>query len=118
MLIYQSLPTFDNYEIEGKSIDDLILLPLSMGETCPSWKKTQDICVILSNHDDERVRANSALGLAYTARTKRRLEKHIVKPVLLNLLKTTNEYQWRIIDSIEDINYYLKWTIGKNAIKK
>ena len=79
---------------------------------------SQNICTKLSNHEDARVRANAVLGLAYIARTKGILEKHIVKPIILRELRKNIEYQWRIIDAIDDINLFMKWGIGKFALKK
>lgn len=117
--IYCSLPEYNDYEIkailESKNVDDLILLPLSVGEYHPDWKFAQNICVELSAHDDERVRANAALGLAYIARTKGSLEKHIVKPILHKLLYDCDEYRWRIVDAIEDINIFMNWKIADKA---
>ncbi|GLC79317.1 hypothetical protein [Lacrimispora brassicae] len=119
---YRSLPEFDiaeiNKIIESGTIDELIILPLSVGEYYTDWKVAQDICVQLANHNDDRVRANAALGLAYIARTKGRLEKHIVKPILFKLLRECMEQKWRIIDSIEDINLYLKWHIAEKNNSK
>lgn len=119
---YKSLPDYSDEEInrilrEG-TIKEVIQLPLSVGAYSSNWKKAQDICVKLSIHTDERVRANCALGLAYIARREGRLEKHIVKPVLLELLRNCEEYRWRIIDSIDDINNFMKWNIGYKAIQK
>ncbi|MBU5363403.1 hypothetical protein KQI58_20480 [Enterococcus raffinosus] len=120
--IYHPLPEISNKEIEQifqtGSIEELMVLPLSVGEYHSNWKRAQDICVELSKHTDEKVRANSALGIAYIARTKGKLEKHIVKPVLLELLNNCSEYRWRVIDSIQDINIYMNWTIGEKAISR
>lgn len=120
--IYQPLPEISNKEIEqilqSGSIEELMILSLSAGEYHANWKRAQDICVELSKHNDEKVRANSALGIAYIARTKGKLEKQIVKPVLLELLNNCSEYRWRVIDSIQDINIYMNWTIGEKAISR
>ncbi|MDQ0361013.1 hypothetical protein [Breznakia pachnodae] len=104
--------------LESNDMDALITLPLSLGEYEPDWKFAQDTCMKLAQHEDERVRANAALGLAYVARTKGKLEKNLVKPVLLQLLNNCEEYQWRVIDAINDINLYMNWRIGKKAIKR
>lgn len=120
-MVYHALPEVCDDDIkrimESGTIEELIVLPLSIGEYYPNWKHAQDLCIKLSEHDDERVRANAALGLAYIARTKNKLEKHIVKPVLLKLLRECTEQKWRIIDSIQDINIYMKWHMGEKAIK-
>lgn len=120
--IYHPLPEIDDKKIEriiqSGSIDELMILPLSIGEYHVSWKRAQDICVELSNHNDEKVRANSALGIAYIARTKGKLEKHIVKPMLLKLLDNCSEHRWRVIDAIKDVNAFMKWNIGEKAINR
>jgi len=116
-ITYNILPKFDDKEIKrmlkSGTLEELILLPLSVGEYHSDWKYAQDVCIGLINHDDEKVRANAALGLAYTARTKGKLEKHVVKPALIKLLKDCSEdNKWRVIDAIEDINLFLKWRIS------
>lgn len=120
--IYKPLPELSDEEIirilQSGTIEEQITLPLAVGQNHSKWKTAQDICVELANHTDERVRANAALGLAYVARTKSRLEKHVVKPVLLKLLGDCEEYRWRVIDAIKDINLYLQWHIGEKAIDR
>ncbi len=119
--IYKSLPNFDKTDVErilsSGTQEELCLLPLSLGENYPDWKFAQDICVLLTEHENEIIKANAALGMAYIARTKGKLEKHIVKPVLLKLLKECIEYRWRIVYAIHDINIYMGWHLGENAIK-
>ena len=92
--------------------DDLMLLPLSLGEYFIDWKFAQDLCIELIENKDAAIRANAVLGLAYIARTKGMLEKHIVKPVLLKELRGNFDYKWRIKDSIQDINFFMKWNIA------
>ncbi|MGG5370333.1 hypothetical protein [Enterococcus sp. AZ196] len=120
--VYQPLPVVDDKEIKRilqlGSIEELMILPFSVGEYHADWKTAQNICVELSNLSDERVRANSALGFAYTARTKGKLEKHIVKPILLGLLENCSEHRGRVIDSIQDINSYMNWHLGEKAIER
>lgn len=103
---YQSLPKYNDEEIkrvlQTGTLEEMIMLPISVGAYHKNWKVAQDICVELSDHIDERVRTNAALGFAYIARTKGKLEKHIVKPVLFKLLRECNEYKWRVVDSIQD----------------
>lgn len=119
--IYKPLQILSEDEIERILLDDniqeLIALPLSVGETFPQWKFAQDLCVNLSEYPDPRVRANSILGLAYIARTKGKLEKYIVKPVILRALREETEYKWRIIDALKDINLFMGWNIGAKKLK-
>jgi hypothetical protein len=58
------------------------------------------------------------LGFAYIARKKGELEKHIVKPIILNELRSNEEFNWRIIDALEDINLFLKWKIGTKSLSE
>lgn len=73
--IYRPLPEFNDEEaekiIKSGSIEEMTLFSLSVGEYHHDWKKAQDICIVLSNHENEAVRANAALGFAYIARTKK-----------------------------------------------
>lgn len=120
--VYKPLDDFSNEEIKEilnrNQFDELISLPLSVSENHPNWKYAQDLCVQLSSHECAAIRANAVLGFAYIARTKGKLEKHIVKPIVLKELRDNQEYQWRIVDSIEDINMFMKWKIGIDAIKR
>lgn len=102
--------------LESGTIEERILLPLRAGETMVDWKKAQTICIRSFESEDHRVRANAALGLAYTARTKNRLEKHLVKPLLLKELRENSESRGRIIDAITDIDQYLGWHLAEDNL--
>ena len=104
--------------LEAGTLVERILLPLRAGETMVDWKQAQTICIKSFESDDYRVRANAALGLAYIARTKGKLEKHLVKPLLVKELKENIENRWRIIDAIKDINYYLGWHLEEKSLEK
>ncbi|MBP2656466.1 MAG: hypothetical protein H6Q73_4035 [Firmicutes bacterium] len=117
---YKPLPILSENEIErimsDGSIEELIILPLTIGENHTQWKFAQDLCIKLSEHPDSRVKANAILGLAYVARTKGKLEKHIIKPILLKALREEKEYKWRIKDALEDINLFMGWNIGEKHV--
>lgn len=118
--IYKPLDDLSNKEVmevlNRNHFTELLTLPLSVGENHPNWKFAQDICVQLSSHESSAVRANAVLGFAYIARTKGQLEKHIVKPIVLRELSENQEHNWRIIDSIGDINLYMKWNIASKKL--
>ena len=40
------------------------------------------------------------------------MEKRIVKPYLLKEQKENEEYRWRIMDALEDINLFMEWHLG------
>ncbi|MBW4663568.1 MAG: hypothetical protein KME01_05090 [Chroococcus sp. CMT-3BRIN-NPC107] len=115
--IYFPLPVLTNrQEIEELlvhgSVEELLILSLALGEHFPDWKYAQDVCLRIAEHPSEGVRANACLALAYIARTKQRLEKHLVKSILLRELRAQTEFRWRIEDAVSDINYYLEWHLG------
>jgi hypothetical protein len=91
---------------------------LAVGEHFPDWKYAQNICLYLAEHSNDKVRANACLGLAYVARTKQRLEKHLVKPILLRELRCQTKFRWRIKDAIKDINRFLKWHLADKHEEK
>jgi len=116
-LLYRSLPVYSDKSevmaaIARNSGNEIILLPLAIGQSFPDWKFAQDTCLKLTEHSDNKVSSNACLGLAYVARTHGLLEKHLVKPVLLRELKRQTEMKWRIEDAISDINFYLKWNLA------
>jgi hypothetical protein len=115
--IYSPLPIFtDRSTIETilaiGSIDELQRLSLAVGEDFPDWKYAQDVCLQLAEHSDDNVRANACLGLGYIARIHQRLEKHLVKPVLLRELRCQTNGRGKIEDAIEDINFFLGWRLA------
>lgn len=120
---YKPLSQYNDEEIiniiKNGAIEEIIVLPLSVGFYCTNWKFAQNICVELCNYDDERVRCNCALGFGYIAKTQGKLEKHIVKPLLLKLLREKTETELskdQVITGIKLVNLFLGWNIGKKEI--
>ena len=114
---YQQLPILTDRSqiaeiLATGSIAELEILSLSIGEDCPDWKYAQDVCLQLTEHPAGNVRANACLGLGYIARNHRKLEKHLVKPVLLRELRAQTEWQVKIADAISDINFFLGWRLA------
>jgi hypothetical protein len=121
--IYRSLPILGQKEeieelFSSGTIEELLTLSLAVGANFSDWKYAQDLCLRLAEHSSDKVRANACLGLAYVARTKQRLEKHLVKPILLRELRSQTEFRWRIEDAIQDINRYLKWNLAHTEEKR
>ncbi len=99
--------------IARDDVERLVTLPIDLGFNHENWRFIQDVCVRLSEHRDWRIRANSLQGLSYAARFRHRLEKNIVKPVLLRALKDENpDVAATAVDAIKDINRLMKWRIG------
>ncbi|MEK5439308.1 MULTISPECIES: hypothetical protein [Paenibacillus] len=89
--IYKHIAEYTDHEIREilfrQELEELIYLPISVGLYHHSWKFAQDICIKLAQHEDARVRANSIFGLAHIARTKGRLDKRLVKPIIFKRIK-------------------------------
>ncbi len=115
-LVYKLLEPLSKLEIQkqlenGKE-DELLLLPLSVGEYGENREEAQAVCLKLMEYNSPAVRANAALGLAYIARNHRMLDKRIVKPYLLKELRENMEYEWRIRNAISDINMFMGWNLA------
>lgn len=119
--IYKNVPC-DLYSkahdiIESGSTDDKAELALSVGMFHDNSNEAQKVCLSLMKSEDPYVRSTAARGLAYIAISGGTLDKDIVKPSLLKELRENTEFRHQIINSIEDINHYLGWKMGKRAIR-
>ena len=121
-LTYKALEILSDIDIDSilnsNKIDELIRLPLSVGMNHPDWKFAQDLCVKLYSHDDWRVKANALSGLELIAMSKGKLEKHIIKPILMNALKSKDFENLDIIHITNRINGRMNWKIGVKAIER
>lgn len=105
--------------IKENDLEALKLIPIKLGFNHDNWRFVQDVSIKLSEHPDENVRGNSFRGLAYTAMTHKKLEKNIVKPILLRGIKDDSEWvRMCAQDAIEDINHYMSWKIGTAKANK
>ena len=112
---YRPLGIYSDEEIhiilKKGSYEELVRLPLEIGMNHCDWKFAQDICLKLTEYEDEVIRVNSILGLAYIARTKLKLEKHLVKPVLFRESRRAGNFKKVIEDAVYEINLFLQWNI-------
>lgn len=101
------------YILKENNIERLKLLPLSVGEYCEDWKFAQDVCLCLTKHTDETVKANSMLGLSYIARNHNKIEKNIIKAAYKFLIKQkmSKANRSRVLESMEDIYIFMKWKV-------
>jgi|GEM_PF-623697 hypothetical protein len=105
--------------IATNDVERLRTLPIDLGFNHENWRFIQDVCVRLSEHQDPWVRSNSLLGLSYAARFRGRVEKNIVKPILLRALKDEDQRVAAVAqDAIDDINHLMKWKIGGAKTQK
>jgi len=120
--IYCQLPVFDDDAIKQilqfGTIEEKMTLSLSVGEYHSDWEYAQQICARLASHDNQKVKANAALGFGYIARTKGKLQQSIVEPILQRLLdECTDEdmCKGRVADAIDDVNVFMGWSITSSA---
>lgn len=120
-LRYEALPVFTTKTevleaIEKADDESLAVIALAIGESFYDFEFAQRTCLQLADHEDAYVRASACLGLGYLARTHRRLDKRLVKPVILRELRSQTEFRGRVEDAISDINVFLDWSLAqKNA---
>ena len=98
--------------LNGDNLKDILRLPLSVGMNHPNWRFAQDICIRLAKSSDIRIRANALRGLEYVAMTKGKLEKHLVKPLLIDALRSEYKEELDIVHIVKKINRYLNWKIA------
>ena len=97
--------------MKNGTIDELRVLPFSMGEYCDDWKFAQNLCVKLLNHSDEQVRANAVCGLSYIARNHRMLDKKQIENLVFRIFKASADKhcEEKIREAIHDIYIFMKW---------
>lgn len=116
-LVYRApVPVPDREAMEAIARDDverLRTLPIDLAFHHENWRFIQDVCVRLSEHRDPCVRSGSLHGLQYTVRFRGKVEKSVVKPVLLRALKDSDPFVAQVArDVIDDINFVMKWRLG------
>jgi hypothetical protein len=105
--------------IARDDVERLLMIPIELGFHHENWRFIQDIGVKLSGHADPRVRANALFGIEYAARFRGRLEKNIVKPVLLRALRDNDpQVSERARETIEEVNHLMGWNIAGAARQK
>lgn len=114
---YETLPVIETKEsvdsiLETGTIDELVKLAFSIGENFYDWKYAQDVCIKLMSNENLQVRRSACFGLAYLARTKGKLEKHLVKPAILKVLREDEEIRGCVLDAVGDINHYMNWKLA------
>jgi hypothetical protein len=105
--------------IRRNDVERLLMIPIELGFHHENWKFIQDISVKLSEHEDPRVRANALFGIEYAARFRGRVEKNVVKPVLLKALRDQDALvSERARDTIDSINHLMGWNIAGASNQK
>ncbi len=115
--VYKALPELSreriNQAIENDEIEILIVAAFAVATYDLDWKYAQDLCIRLSNHPDKTVSTNAVRALGYVARVHGRLEKHLVKPILIRARRDSDpEVSEWAEETIMDINLYMNWHIS------
>lgn len=99
--------------IASDDVERLRLVCIELGMHHDNWKFIQDIAVRLSDHPDTWVRRNALFGIEYAARFRGRIEKNVVKPVLLRALRDeASEVSSFAEEVIATVNQLMGWNIG------
>jgi hypothetical protein len=105
--------------IARDDVERLLMIPIELGFHHENWRFIQDIAVRLSEHPDPGVRHNSLFGIEYAARFRGRVEKNVVKPVLLRALKDEDPGVAALAGNvISAVNHLMKWNIGGAATQR
>ena len=120
-LIYRPLPVYTIEEareiLKNGNLQELRLLPMSLGMYLPLWNGSQRICLDLTKHENEIIRVNAARGLGYIVIFDGEIDKRLAKPALLEVLRSCSEEQRGfVLDTIEDINYRLGWKLANDEL--
>jgi len=95
---------------------ELLYVPLVVSLNPPDCAWSEAICVRLSAHADEQVRANAVLGFAHLARTCGSLDERTVRPIIERALRDPSTYVRGQADSAAaDVNHFLGWQIAREA---
>lgn len=98
--------------LKNGKMDDLRVLPFSLGEYCENWEFAEDICAELIKHTDLDVRVNAVCGLSYVARNHRKLHKERVENLIFRAYREPDNRSRKddIRFSIDDIYLFMGWT--------
>ncbi len=99
----------------------LMRLPLALGQSFPDWRYAESVCLRLAKHDDPAVRVNACRGFGYLARTRKRLRKSRVQPIICKEYRShqrstrekSAEYRALLEDTLGTIRFHQNWCIGK-----
>jgi hypothetical protein len=112
-LVYEPIPEITRTEIEQalkrNDPEELLIVVLSAALYLePEFAEL--ICLQLTTHPHFIVRGNAILGFSHIARLHNRLNKQLVKPLIINALTDKNEYvRGHARDVREDLEHFLNW---------
>jgi len=95
--------------------DDLLRAVLAAALYADDRNWAEGICLMLSHHEDCKVRGNAILGFGHIARLHGQLTKSKVKPVIEAGLRDPSDLVRGQADSAaDDVEFFLKWTVDRD----
>lgn len=92
---------------------EVLYVPLVVSLDPPDCNWAESICARLASHPHKQVRANAILGLGHLARTCRKLNGEIVRPIIERAFRDESpEVRTHAQSTADDIEAYLGWKIG------
>jgi hypothetical protein len=92
---------------------ELQFVSITLALTFSDSAFVQEVCIRLSAHSDRKVRGNAVTSLGYLARRFRKLDKHLVKPVIESALLDSDDTVRELAKSAADeIHQFLHWDIA------
>ena len=100
--------------IERGDPDELAFAPIVATLDPPDYEWALSVCLRLAAHPHPQVRANAILGFGHLARTCRRLDEAVVRPLVEAALKDdAHEVNGHAVSAADDIEDYLGWRIDR-----
>jgi hypothetical protein len=114
-LVYEPVPEFNGTEVEQairrNDPEELLIVGLSAALYLePDF--SESICLQLAEHPHFNVRGNAILGFSHIARLHGRLNKLLVRPVIVRALTDDHEYVRGQAEAVkDDLEHFLCWKL-------
>ena len=100
--------------IERNDPDELLYAPIVVAMDPPESAWVESVCVRLSSHVNQQVRANAVLGFGHLARTCRCLDKTTVLPIIVTALSDPDDsVRGQARCAADDIRQFLGWDVSE-----
>jgi hypothetical protein len=99
--------------IQRDDLEEMIRIPIFVSlNSPPDCEWAQDVCLRLTKHTNNNVRANAVLCFGHLSRTCGKLDESIVKPIIEAGLKDNDpEVKGRAWSAADDVTHFLKWKV-------
>jgi hypothetical protein len=98
--------------LERADPQELLYVPIVVSMDPPDCGWSEAICVQLSAHAHEDVRGNAILGFGHLARTCRKLNEQVVKPIIeAGLRDPSRSVRGQADAAADDVQHFLGWRV-------